>query len=669
MQLLKGLLLGLLVNRGFGQTDPLPTDDGAVDTLAEPVATDAPDPSVLEPSAPPPEESPVNTGGDTGDVPTVTIDEPAPSDARKPADEPTPEPTAVEDPPEPSDIPDEPAETPTADTEQPEPTDQPLSSEPEPAPTATDVGPTGTLDENPAETETNGENTQTNDQEVTQTEAEAGVIATEAPLNSAAEETSAAEVVPTTNGENTQTGDQEATQTEAEAPVIATEAPLNSAAAETPVEEVATSGSEAQTTGSDPNDVPATTASPSATTQDPNYVVGQDTTSSEIQDVQTTTNTDPGDSTGKKTYGIVAPTETKKEDAEGTQDAEADGETGTQENYEGPTDTVSNGKPEETKPGGSGAGGKGSDEATDKASATATGDSPGPTSVPEDIPVQLEDSKLGDYAAFKDKDGETVLVFSPPPNGEATCDLPPTGGDDVPVGEYIRLILSVRLQQVGGNAVLKEDRTGSRLKVLVDKTQVYDQELVGTGGDLQTVSTEKFEAAKDQKIRMIQQSGDTPVELEIQDANLQLANSVKESGGDGKGGDGGKGGDDGKESGGSKGGDDSGKGNGGKDGGGDSGSGSGSGSGDGSGDGNKGKDSGDGAGSGGNGSGDGGSGSGSGGNSDSGSGSGSASGTSDEGSSPSATAGSEGAVNAAGKLQMVSELLMYSLTLAVAFMW
>lgn len=55
MQLLKGLLLGLLVNRGFGQTDPLPTDDGAVDTVAEPVATDAPDPSVLEPSAPPPE--------------------------------------------------------------------------------------------------------------------------------------------------------------------------------------------------------------------------------------------------------------------------------------------------------------------------------------------------------------------------------------------------------------------------------------------------------------------------------------------------------------------------------------------------------------------------------------------------------------------------------------
>lgn len=263
-------------------------------------------------------------------------------------------------------------------------------------------------------------------------------------------------------------------------------------------------------------------------------------------------------------------------------------------------------------------------------------------------------------------------VFSPPPNGEATCDLPPTGGDDVPVGEYIRLILSVRLQQVGGSAILKEDRTGSRLKVLVDKTQVYDQELVGTGGDLQTVSTEKFEAAKDQKIRMIQQSGDTPVELEIQDANLQLANSVKESGGDGKGGDGEKGGDDGKNSGGSKGGDDSGEGNGGKDGGGDSGSGSGSGDGD------KGKDSGDGGGSGGNGSGDGGSkgdsggsgtGTGTGGNGESGSGSGSASGTSDEGSSPSATAGSEGAVNVAGKLQVASELLMYALPLAAAFMW
>lgn len=339
-------------------------------------------------------ESPVNTGGDTGDAPTVTIDEPAPSDARKPAEEPTPEPTAVEDPPEPSDIPDEPVETPTADTEQPEPTDQPLPSEPEPAPTATDVGPTETLDESPAETETNGENTQTDDQEVTQTEAEAGVIATEAPLNSAAE------VVPTTNGENTQTDDQEATQTEAEDPVIATEAPLNSAAAETPAEEVATSGGEAQTTGSDPDDVPAATASTSATTQGPNYVVGQDTTSSEITDVQTTTNTDPG---GKKIpYVVVAPTGTETE-------TDADTATETPENHRGPTSAEDNDKPEKTESGDSGAGGKAPDKATDKASATATGDSPGPTSEPENIPVQLEDSKLGDYAAFKDKDGETVL--------------------------------------------------------------------------------------------------------------------------------------------------------------------------------------------------------------------------------------------------------------------
>jgi hypothetical protein len=55
MQLLKGLVLGLLVNRGFGQTDPLPTDEGAVATAAEPVATDAPDPSALEPSEPQPD--------------------------------------------------------------------------------------------------------------------------------------------------------------------------------------------------------------------------------------------------------------------------------------------------------------------------------------------------------------------------------------------------------------------------------------------------------------------------------------------------------------------------------------------------------------------------------------------------------------------------------------
>jgi hypothetical protein len=56
MQLLKGIVLGLLVNKGFGQTDPLPTgEEEAVATVAEPVATDAPDPPVLEPSVPQPD--------------------------------------------------------------------------------------------------------------------------------------------------------------------------------------------------------------------------------------------------------------------------------------------------------------------------------------------------------------------------------------------------------------------------------------------------------------------------------------------------------------------------------------------------------------------------------------------------------------------------------------
>jgi hypothetical protein len=279
-------------------------------------------------------------------------------------------------------------------------------------------------------------------------------------------------------------------------------------------------------------------------------------------------------------------------------------------------------------------------------------------------------------------------VLSPPPNEEATCELPPTGGDDVPLGEYIRLVLSLRVQKVGVGGKLKWEKTGARLKVLVDKNPVYDQELVDTGGDLQTVSTDKFEAAKNQQISMVQQSGDSAVEVEIDDANIRLASTEVGAGGggggsDGKGGDDEKGGDDGKGSGGSKGdgdsgkdngGDDSGKDNGGKDDGGDSGSDSGSGSGSGSGD--KDGGSGGGGGSGDNGSGDdgskgdsGGGGSGSGeGNGDDGTGSGSPSGTGDEGSSPSATAGSEGAVNAAGKLQMMNELLMYVLPLAAAFM-
>ncbi|KAM0194669.1 hypothetical protein ACHAPI_006965 [Fusarium lateritium] len=670
MQLLKGLILGLLVNRGVGQTESLPSGEGAVATAADPVATDAPDPSVLEPSEPQPngqynqsplihievteeeslaseesfsltnsKESPADTGGDAGDAPTITTDEPEPSDARRPADEPTQgpttieeptqEPTVVEDTAEPSEISDDPVETQSPNTEEPEITDQPQTFEPEPAPTATDVDDTQTLDEDiPAETETNGENTQTDDQEATQTEAESPVIATEAPLNSAVEDTSVVEA--------------------------------------TSAAEVTPSGGEASTTVPKPDVVPVTTTSPSAASS-ADYVVDQDTTSPESQDVQSTTNADPEEPTGKKTNQLVAPTETKKEEVEETQDVDRDEETRTQGDYEGPTNTGDSEKPEETTPSYSSPGGKASDEATGKASApatagsgkggsaTATGSSPGPTSVPEDIPVQLEDSKLGDYAAFKDKDGETILLLNPPPNKEATCDLPPTGGDEVPLGEYITLVLSVRVQQVGTNANQKEEKTGSRLKVLVDRTPVYDQELVGTGGDLQTVSTEKFEAAKDQKIRMVQQAGDTPVELEIQDANIRLASNENGSGGGDE--DGGKEGDEGKGSGADKG-------NGGKDDGGDSGSGSGSddkngssGNGDGSGDSGSGEDGSNGH--------NGGS---AGGNGDNGTGSESPSGTSDDGSSPSATTGSETAVNAAGKLQMVSELLIYVLPLAAAFM-
>ncbi|KAM0206778.1 hypothetical protein ACHAQI_008003 [Fusarium lateritium] len=676
MQLLKGLILGLLVNRGVGQTESLPSGEGAVATTADPVVTDAPDPSVLEPSEPQPngqydqsplihieateeeesqasvenisltglKESTADTGGDAGDAPTITIDEPEPSDARRPADEPTQEPTqeptVVEDPAEPSEIPDDPVETQTPNTEEPEPTDQPQTSEPEPAPTETEVDDTQTLDEDiPAETETNGENTQTEDQEAMQTEAETPVITTEAPLNSAVEED-------TSIAEDT------------------------SVVKATSAAEVTPSGGEAPTTVSKPDVVPATTTSTSAASS-ADYVVDQDTTSAEDQDVQSTTNVDPGEPTGKKTNQLIAPTETKKEDVEGTQDADADEETGTRGDYKDPTNTGDNEKPKETKPSHSGPGGKASDEATGKASApatagsgkgssaTATDSSPGPTSVPEDIPVQLEDSKLGDYAAFKDKDGETILLLNPPPNKEATCDLPPTGGDDVPLGEYIRLVLSVRVQQVGTNANQREEKTGSRLKVLVDKTPVYDQELVGTGGDLQTVSTEKFEAAKDQKIRMVQQTGDAPVELEIQDANIRLASTENRSGSGDE--DDGKEGDDGKGSGADKG-------NGGKDGGGDSRSGSGSGSGSD----DKNGSSGNGDGSGDSGSGDDGSngnnGGSGGGTGDNDTGSGSPSGTSDEDSSPSATTGSESAANAAGKLQMVSELLIYVLPLAAAFM-
>lgn len=192
----------------------------------------------------------------------------------------------------------------------------------------------------------------------------------------------------------------------------------------------------------------------------------------------------------------------------------------------------------------------------------------------------------------------------------------------------MRVVLAVKIA-----GLKKGVKSGNRLQMLVDGSTIYDKELLGTGDEEESISSDKFRAALDQKVNVIHKAGDKPVQVTIQDANIRSAVSAGSREGSGGGSGGGSGsGDDGDDSGD----DDSGSGGGG------SGSGSGGGSGGGSGD-SSGDSSGGGA-------------------------SESASGTGDEGSSPSSTSGSDGQTNVAGKNFMVGEVLVYALPLALALM-
>ncbi|KAG7407262.1 hypothetical protein LZL87_003749 [Fusarium oxysporum] len=561
MRLLKGLVLGLLLERGLGQTDTQPDGD-SIATVADPVETDPADVPAPDPSVPSDGDTPSDPPDPADDGPTITIDDPQPtddgSDARIPAPDPTDEPTDVADP---SAIPDDPAETNT-DDEQVAPTDQPAPTDTEPEPTATDVDATQTDDgETPQETDTNGE-------EATQTD-----------------------------------GDTDA------APVVPTEA-LNSAAEETP---------EATPLASDTADdqVPQTTEEPSdEETEEPNA------------------DSEPEESTQQETRGIVAPTKTEKSDAKPT---DGDGKYSPAP-YASPTEG------DETEPTGS-KNEQTADGTTRKAAATgsggkeekttlATSKGAAPTSPAEDYAINLEEADLGDYAEFQGAGDKTVVILKPPPNTEAKCDLPPTSDEDVPEGEDVRVVLSVKIADLK-----KGVKSGNRLQMLIDGSTIYDKELLGTGGEEESISSDKFKAALDQKVNVIHKAGDKPVQVTIQDANIRSAIS-----GGSRGGSGGSGGSGGGGSGGGSGSGDDGGGSGSGDGGGgDSGSGGGgggSGSGSGSGDGN--------------------------GDSSGGGASESASGTGDEGSSPSSVSGSDGQTNAAGKNFMVGEVLIYALPLAVA---
>ena len=68
-------------------------------------------------------------------------------------------------------------------------------------------------------------------------------------------------------------------------------------------------------------------------------------------------------------------------------------------------------------------------------------------------------------------------LLKPPPNGKANCEIAPTGGevDKIPAGEYVRVLLSVKVQKVG-SPNSKDGKTGSRLKMLVDEMMCHGEQ-------------------------------------------------------------------------------------------------------------------------------------------------------------------------------------------------
>ncbi|EWZ95854.1 hypothetical protein FOWG_03392 [Fusarium oxysporum f. sp. lycopersici MN25] len=383
-----------------------------------------------------------------------------------------------------------------------------------------------------------------------------------------------------------------------------------------------------------PTDQPA----PTDTEPEP---TATDVDATPTNDEETPQETDTNEeSTQQESRGIVAPTKTEKSEAKPT---DGDGKYSPAP-YASPTGG------DETEPTGS-KNEQTADGTTRKAAATgsggkeekttlATSKGAAPTSPAQDYAIDLEEADLGDYAEFQGAGDKTVVILKPPPNTEAKCDLPPTSDEDVPEGEDVRVVLSVKIADLK-----KGVKSGNRLQMLIDGSTIYDKELLGTGDEEESISSDKFKAALDQKVNVVQKAGDKPVQVTIQDANIRSAISGGSRGGSGGGGSSGGGsgggsGDDGDNSGDGGSGGGSGGGGGGSDSGSGSGSGSGNGSGSGSGDGN--------------------------GDSSGGGASESASGTGGEGASPSSVSGSDGQTNVAGKNFMVGEVLIYALPLAVA---
>ncbi|KAF4973711.1 hypothetical protein FSARC_100 [Fusarium sarcochroum] len=521
MHLLKCLLLSLLVGKGFSQTEatdgPLETEE-LMASAADPVETYAEEAPAPESTEAVLDESP--TQEEEATPPTITVDESVLTEDDPESTVGLLEATEASETTE---------ATQTADEEETEVPDETEASEVVDAPTDTEATTTETSDEETLEP------TDTDDEPVSVTEDPVSITedATQIPEAQANEATnnggeSTAPVEPTVLDNQVTKASEVSTDAENAAPTTEVESSIGTT--------VATNdgGATEETTPADNDEAEET-----------------DTAESD-QDTQASTTAEGDDN---KEASATA----ENDEAEATDTAESDEDTqasATADNDETEETTSTEGDDEDDDEAKATVTADDGNKATGKATATADKTAGGfttvttllPNSTYKAIALELKDVTLGKNEQFTSVKGDTAILLQPPPNGEATCSIPPSSSsEDIPTGEFIRLVLSIKVTGRDESLkVLKGEKTGSRLQMMVDGSSVYDKELIATGDSLQNVASDRFKASNNQKIEMIHKSGNQPVDVVITDANIRVSNSRRESGNDDDGDDG-----SGKDSGGS----------------------------------------------------------------------------------------------------------------------
>ncbi|KAJ0126120.1 Uncharacterized protein HZ326_30774, partial [Fusarium oxysporum f. sp. albedinis] len=231
----------------------------------------------------------------------------------------------------------------------------------------------------------------------------------------------------------------------------------------------------------------------------------------------------PPESTASETPSIQTPNEPPQI---------TEGRTSPPESPQEPTKAASEtiGSPDVTQPG-----------ITDQGTAI----SPTSTSSPAGE-IDLQDADLGPNARFILIGGEPAMYVHPtaalhllytniclslltaPPNGEASFSLNISLPPNITPGELVNLLASIRVESNGTSmprdrSLFKREMTGSRLRMILDEKSIYDKELETTGGKFQEVKSEKTSISDQPSIKMVQRSGSNPVALTVRGLSLVKA--------------------------------------------------------------------------------------------------------------------------------------------------